>query len=634
MGVRPIIEVDVNDAEFRRFYDLFAAYAAELDEMPAAWHAIGEAMGESSKDFEASTLSAKDALAVAAAQAGIIAEAIREATKATNGLDKSTAKGAQSMDRLRKGAEGVGKAISAVGGWILKIGALGGLGAIFSGVGIGDLASSAFRRYRQAGQLGITPGALASFQVNAQQFLTTSALEASANAQNDISKAGYLAVLGIRYSTARAMSTSDLAFAELKAARAAYLQNPALAMQNPAIQSYLSLGGSFADVRNAATLPLSQLLTAQNKTRSDAQAMGFSAQTGQAWSNLEIALGHARVSIETDLINKLGPLAPELTKLTEGVIDAVGAFIGGKGFDGVIKDVKWGIGELADFVKKTPWKRVGDTFYLAFQEIEAVAKKFSWLVPNPGKPKTATEKVLSALNPFQNAGDIRSGAAWNSPENRATLKALGIGWSGLMHFLGSPFQRRSAGNDFAWAQRGAKSLLDGVWANNPLNEKVLTPSGRAVWGHFGSLSDGIRANAHLLKIYGNQNLDTLAKIIPTWAPAGDGNNPSGYIANVEKWSGVSRNLPMSKWTKAQFAAVISAMSREEGTDQVSIAQVVKALYSSDLSKIERSGKAHSAAHHTVRVMPRKQRQRPPVHVSVSNSTAARVAVSVNAVAAS
>lgn len=613
MGVKPVIDIEVNDAEFQRFYSLFEAYSAELDDMPEAWRTLGAAMGESTKGFEAGSHSAKEALAIAAAQAGIIAEALRDATKAASGLDKTVDRGSKAMDKLRKGAEGVGKAISFVGGWILKLGALGGLGAIFSGFGIGDLAGAAFRRYRAASSLGLSPGLYSSFQVNAQQFLSTSALEAAANAQNDVSKAGYLAALGIRFNTARGMSATDLAFEELKAARSAYLQNPALAMQNPAIQSYLALGGNIGDVRNAATVPLSQLIAAQQRTRADAGMLGFSAQTAQAWSELKITLDKAGVSIETDLINKLGPLAPELTKLTQGVIDAVAAFVGGKNFDNVVADLKKGIGAVADFVAKTDWHKVGATITLVCSEIEAVAKKLSWLVPKKVNPND------DPFNPH----------AWTQTPGAKAVGSI-IDWfkhagKAVEGFMMAPFSPA----DLHGAASGAGRYV----RNNPLDEKTL--SGQ--WKQFATTDEGIRSNAKLLGYYyPKSGLDTLAKIIPTWAPASDGNDPNGYIAHVEKWSGVPRDLPMAKWTKAQFAAVISAMSRQEGTDPVTIGQVIKALYGAEVSKVQRAAaKAHSAGpQNTKTVLKRSQRQRPPVHVAVSNATSARVAVSLNAVAQS
>jgi hypothetical protein len=143
--------------------------------------------------------------------------------------------------------------------------------------------------------------------------------------------------------------------------------------------------------------------------------------------------------------------------------------------------------------------------------------------------------------------------------------------------------------------------------NNPLNMKVLR-NGVPVWAQYGSTDEGILGNAQRLsefaKVWGIPN--TMASIIRKWDPEGIGLSGE-YAAHVEQWSGVSRNMPLDKMTQAQFAAVFSAMSRQEGTDPVSVQQVLRALSR------------------------QRQNVRPPtVVVKVSNPTQSRVSVSVKA----
>src|SRR6185503_16678937 len=358
MAVKSIVTIDVNDDAFKRFYDLFETYSAKLDEMPESWKKLEESMGGAGKSLETGAVSGKEALALAAAQAGVMVEALENAVKTQNEFGKATGSSGKAMDALHKSAKGLWGTIKSISGGIIGIAGALGLGALFSGLGIGSLTDAAFSRFRSAGQLGLGPGALSSFEVNAQQFLTTSALAAAANAKIDISKAGYLAVLGIRYEAAQQMTTADLAFEELKAARAAYLKNPATAMQNPAIAAYLALGGTIGDVRNAALNPLSSINSAQAATSGDVGALGFSRATAQAWTQLKITLDKAGLTIQTALIDRLAPLAPEIGQLSKDVAGFITTFVNSKEFGVVIDDVKKGFKGLVHFLETTDWKAV------------------------------------------------------------------------------------------------------------------------------------------------------------------------------------------------------------------------------------------------------------------------------------
>lgn len=633
---KPILEIEVNDQEFRRFYELFSEYREQLADMPDAWKEIDAAMGDASKSLGFGALSARDALAMAAAQAGIISEALRDAVKHSKSLGDATSTAGRGMDGLRRSAEGVSRAISGAWSMVIRLGAIGGLGAIFGGFGIGELAGAGFSRFKAAGQLGISPGLLASFQANAQQFLPSSALGAAANAQNDISKAGYLAALGISYSSAQGMNPSDLAFEELRRARAAYIANPALAMQSPAIQSYLALGGNLEDVRNAAQQPLSELNRAQRETNANVAALNFSRETGQEWTDLKKKLDMAQKSIETSLIEALHPLAPEIGTLADEISDFIKTFVNEKDFKIVIADVKGGLHEMGDFLERVDWKKIGD-------EITWLANKLGWLIPkNDGKPSSDNGPITSA------------GQAWKRWKDGDVL--------GPLEYAGSYVR-----DVFKWITSSTPS--DYTPKNNPLDVTSGSVGKNLLFRQYSSEAEGIRGGAKLLANYPkNWNADTLSKIIPIWDPEGVGIN-GVYVSHVEKWSGVPRNLPMSKWTRAQFAAVVSAMSRQEGTDVVTPDQVAAALFGAPnkakamgnlislvdvdiqkhgknwfrylpanvaafvgqahLSKAQQTSTDIQSINKTLRAV-LKQRSPKPAHVAVTNSTSARVAVSLNA----
>lgn len=394
MANRPIIEIDVADSAFQRFVALFDEYQAKLQEQPEVWAKINDAMSATGKTLESGAVSGKDALAIAAAQAGIIAESLREATKAQHDFGRATSKSGKGMESLAKSAQKAGSAIRTIAGGIAGIAAGLGLGALLGGLGIGELTDATFSRLRSAGQLGIGTGQLASFSVNAQQFLTPSAIAAAANAKNDLGSVAQLGVLGINPGQRTALSAPSLAFAMLQKAAAAYLTNPSMAKQLPAVQAYLGLGGNLGDVRNAAMHPHA-FAAAQANYRADIQALAISRAEAQAWSNLKVKMDLAGQTIQTALINALGPLAPKIQALATDIAGFITTFVNSKDFAVVVKDIEQGMKALSHFLDTTPWGAIGADIKALGADVIAGLRLLNLIPGANGKKPETWQKRLS-----------------------------------------------------------------------------------------------------------------------------------------------------------------------------------------------------------------------------------------------
>lgn len=108
----------------------------------------------------------------------------------------------------------------------------------------------------------------------------------------------------------------------------------------------------------------------------------------------------------------------------------------------------------------------------------------------------------------------------------------------------------SVRNRFQVASLGALPLSN----NNPFALIDDTPSAwqGLVPGSTGFLKFinpmyGVRAGfINLVNVYLNRGLNTIEKIFPVYAPSGHGsNNPSSYIATVERLTGIPRNKVIS-----------------------------------------------------------------------------------------
>ena len=89
---------------------------------------------------------------------------------------------------------------------------------------------------------------------------------------------------------------------------------------------------------------------------------------------------------------------------------------------------------------------------------------------------------------------------------------------------------------------------------------------------FSSVSYGYRAAFVILATYLSRGCNTIEKIITRWAPPAE-NNTAHYIANVEKWSGIPRNQPLTAADGAAYQRIVVAMSRVENGIPADIRQV-------------------------------------------------------------
>lgn len=645
MANRPVIDIAVNTTEFERFTTLFNAYSAKLDEMPESWQKLAESMGEAgdaTQNLASGALSGKEALALAGAQAAIVAEALENAVKAQHSLGDASHGTNKRMGELAKTAKGLASDIAGVGKWVLKLGAGAlaglGIGALLGGFGLNELAGAAFGRTRTAGGLGLSPGQLASFNVNAQSYLGASALQGAASAQLSYQSAPFFQMLGIDFKRAQSMNAGDLAFEMLKGAVANWNAAQKTGIppgSSPLVRAYEELGGNLEDVRRAAAAGLPAVNAAQGAYHRDIRALGFDAQTAAAWSTFKIQLDRAGMEIETVFINKLGPLVPEFTQLSKDVITAIAGFVNSKEFGTLMASIKDGLKSFLSWLEGPDAKKMADNLKLVADEIFSVAEKLKWLIPKGPAPlqipaEPGGHKGKMRFDPGSTFWvDDQTGLSYNAASNQwidkqgnvydpKSKKWVAPWWKQWQGALGSAWNAITNPGAAIGAAISSHSPV-----NNPLDVTTGQDAGGLLFAHYSSIAEGIRAGAALLEKYpANWGAKTIAAAIPIWS--GLTNDPkaaAGYIANVEKWSGVSRNANIAELTRAQLAAVVAAMSRMEGTAVVTPEQAMQALY----------GTPSAAKKHADRIIKALKTSK-PLQIVISNSTSARVAVSANAIA--
>jgi len=119
----------------------------------------------------------------------------------------------------------------------------------------------------------------------------------------------------------------------------------------------------------------------------------------------------------------------------------------------------------------------------------------------------------------------------------------------------------------------------GLRNNNPLNirhnsdkfQGEVTGTDKA-FKTFVSMAYGYRAAFVILATYHSRGLNTIEKIVARWAPPNE-NNTAGYIANVERYSGVPRNKELTAADGADYILIVAAMSFVENGKNADISEV-------------------------------------------------------------
>lgn len=123
----------------------------------------------------------------------------------------------------------------------------------------------------------------------------------------------------------------------------------------------------------------------------------------------------------------------------------------------------------------------------------------------------------------------------------------------------------------------------GLKNNNPGNirkssdtfQGEILPSGDAAFKQFKTMQYGERAIFVVLNTYAKKyGRDTIKSIVERWAPANE-NNTDLYIEQVEKWSGINRNIKITN--DEQKIKVVRAIIRKETSYIASETELKQAL---------------------------------------------------------
>lgn len=206
----------------------------------------------------------------------------------------------------------------------------------------------------------------------------------------------------------------------------------------------------------------------------------------------------------------------------------------------------------ASFELKQQWADTTTEFTSAFTSLIPFAKLFLDLL----EAIATTVRVVADLFTVQGWKDLSKTGTFRAVTDLFTIN----GWKDLYN--------QATGGGAATSTPPTNPTTPP--ANAPRGIRNNNPGNLRSWGgaqtvggfaQFSTLGEGLHAEDRQLQLYGQRGIDTLAKIVSTWAPGRDGNNVPAYIAALQKSTGFDPNAPLNlndPAVRAKIAAGINA----------------------------------------------------------------------------
>lgn len=512
-NAKSVIDIEVNDDQFKKFHELFTKYQEQLGEMPGAWSETGEKIKDATdnidKQAEAQASADKDHLtairdfsAALMAQNQLHHEAIMAENKQNRERSEALKKQAQEekqINDLHKARVKTVKDFAGTLGGMIGSTATIGLNIAKWGIGLGvgllgggffgmeRLGASATNDRMRAHGLGVSAGELRAWQTDVGNYIDPSSLLGTAsNAYADPSQRALLQRAGVSADTIRSGNTSQISEQALRGLIEFYNRN-----QGPnATQSWAARGFdqllSFGDIRRIASVPASEQARMFSNLRRDTTGLNNSDTNLSAWQDFYTSLQRSGQLLKTTFLDGLVGLSGPIKELSGSLINLVREFMQGGGFKDVIDIVKTGITDLSDSMRDGSFRKAVHEISDAFKELydsgnlvntlhmiesglAALAKILGIFAPSSSEAGKEDQqrrdhwKSGAALG-----GTIGAGAGMIVPGIGPILGgALGVGLgsaSGAIYDIGLDFssyldsirQAESSGNNTAVSIRGAR----------------------------------------------------------------------------------------------------------------------------------------------------------------------------------
>ena len=517
MALKSVLDIDVEDAKFKRFAELFSKYNEALAKQPGMWSKVGKAQGEAAKTAAMMT-------AAMMAQADHMKEIAHTEREQQRHLTIAS--------RLWTGIAGSAKSVAGsmlhATGTLLKWGsALIGIGGALAGgtlFGLDRMAGDVANQRRTSMGLGMSIGSMKAFGTDFGRVVDPgSFLSGIMQMRTNPAMSGALWALGVNPMG----SERNVAIEALNALRARAKGTPdsqlGLILQSlPGMQ-----GVSVEDLQRMKTMRAPEWNALMGHYARDRLSMNIGSRTSLAWQNFATQIERAGQQIFKTFVVGLMPLEKPMAGISRGIVHVLGIVMSKDGIveKGIESVAKW----LQDWngkIAKPAFLKSIETFTSDVGTVAQTMHKFALFLRNFEKhPLSATWHALKAIPGPNIAGADKSIFNW------VTGNTIGMRYHnpGDLMFAGQP-----------GATRGAHGLA-----------------------RFGSWGGGLGAMARQLELYYGRGYDTVSSIVSHYSPAKAGNNVPAYIAAVDAQMGVTATQRLNLDNAKTLAGLMRAMIHHE-----------------------------------------------------------------------
>lgn len=449
MAKKPVIEIDVDDTQFKAFHDLFIKYEESLAKMPKAWEDANAVMNAG--------------IAAIAEQTHQIAKHLNSATHAQKQFGHATRAGENGLKKMAGYAEKMADSIFGVAKFMLKTAGWGaGLfgGALF---GIDKLAQNAVSTQYTARGIGITTGQQRAWGMDFKRIAPAGLPESVFNAQRNMSEWGWLAkASGMNPEQAASMNPAQLAEIILGRAHAyarKYQGNTVMMSQNAAaMMAYKAVGLDTQDVTRLGAMSGSQISLAESRFASDSLRLNYTNKAVRQLFTFSNELARMGKWIDTTLTNKLAKLGPALAPLIHALGSDTNKLLTAVLSPANLNDIKIGLNDFTKYLTSGKMENAFDSFAESLSHLAKDLKRldpaksvveraagyiwhgFDWFAKDIGKTVAILSHPVEALKAHPNsmAGEMLGTHGWLWKAGKASTWVGGAPLQALNHMRGVP----------------------------------------------------------------------------------------------------------------------------------------------------------------------------------------------------
>lgn len=574
MVAKSIVDIDVNDDKFVAFLEKFKEYQAALEELPEAWRVLAHGATDATKET-----------AKAKTEGDLLAKAFSEGASAILSINSGLERLTDSLDRANKSQEDFNKKTRSSKGFLsdaskdakslaghirdatTSLLSWGGIVGLFTGVlGVGGLfglnrlaATTGSQRFTSLG-IGTSIGALDSTAINYQKALgnPTATLGAIRDSQMDLSKRWTFQAMGINNPD---QDPAKLLPQMIRNARDIFVKNGSTLQGANAygLTNFFSLD----DLNRFKNMSDEEIDAMERRAQKDAKLLQITDQQARQWQDFNVQLDYSGQSIRNAFVRGLGPLTPQLSKLSDALAGAIDTVLQSPELGKWIDGLAGGIERFGNYLASPEFTKDVGSFMSGIEKLGALIwKVYDWVV---GKTDISVSDVTSGSSILSDkkVTDPKTGQTY-TPGSEDDPRVWG--WlKGVKRFFSSGDVKPV---DPTPADVSAKGRTIADRFNNPTNLRWAegygthnTKSGK--FAVFPTLDEGVLASAKQLQIYGTRGINTVSDIAKKWAPSNE-NDTAEYIRHVVKTTGLGANDRLNLNDPAILAKLISAMSTKEG----------------------------------------------------------------------